>query len=166
VTLRLALFVAALASCEACSNADVRVPVEGLPEAGRGDARVDAVAEAGPGYLPSRLPPDFHCDPTLESLRDTIFVTSCGYDSCHGDNNFAYGLWLTADIPRISSELVGAPSESCKPELLVAPGDADHSFLYNKLSEKKPACGARMPYGIEPLPDSALTCVRDWIEGL
>jgi len=148
--------------CEGCTASSARAPTEEASEAGEGSAD----GQAGPSYLPSQLPPDFHCDPTLESLRATIFATSCGFDSCHGDNNFAYGLWLTAGLARISQDLVQAPSQSCKPRLLVAPGDPDHSFLYDKLSSVKPACGARMPYGIEPLPESALACVRGWIESL
>ena len=158
MTLRRALVVLALAGC---STSNAR-SVDGLPDAGGHDAHV----EASPGYIPSKLPPDFHCDATLESLRDDVFTPSCGFDSCHGDNNFAYGLWLTADIPRVTSELVGAPSGSCKSEILVVPGDPDSSFLYDKLRSTKPRCGARMPYGIEPLPDSALDCVRRWILGL
>jgi hypothetical protein len=152
----------AFTCCCGCSDVAGAAKAVAASDAGRNREST----EAGSGYLPSRLPPDFHCEPTLESLRDTIFVTSCGYDSCHGDNNFAYGLWLTADIARITSELVGAPSQSCKPEVLVVPGDPDRSFFYDKLAAEKPTCGPRMPYGIEPLPESALACVRGWIEGL
>ncbi|HVW23917.1 MAG TPA: hypothetical protein VHC69_01010 [Polyangiaceae bacterium] len=155
--------LAALACCSSCSDVSRTAKDGAVLDAGRSP---EASAEASSGYLPSQLPANFHCDPTLESLRDTIFVTSCGYDSCHGDNNFAYGLWLTADVDRLTSELVGAPSQSCKPEVLVVPGDSTRSFLYDKLSSPNPKCGHQMPYGIEPLPDSALGCVRGWIESL
>lgn len=155
--------LAALACCFSCSDVSRTAKDDAVLDAARSP---EASAEASSGYLPSQLPADFHCDPTLQSLRDTIFVSSCGFDSCHGDNNFAYGLWLTADVDRLATELVGAAAQSCKPEVRVVPGDPEHSFLYEKISTRKPKCGAQMPYGIEPLPDSALACVRGWIESL
>jgi hypothetical protein len=116
--------------------------------------------------LPSQLPADFHCDPTLQSLRDAVFVTSCAWDYCHGDNAPVYLLRLNADVQTVSTELVGAPAKSCAGWTRVVPGDVDHSFLWNKITEAKPACGVRMPHTTEPLPQTALDCFRGWIESL
>jgi hypothetical protein len=38
--------------------------------------------------------------------------------------------------------------------------------VWNKITHEKPACGQRMPFGFEPLPDTALDCIRGWIEQL
>lgn len=118
------------------------------------------------GLYPSQLPPDFHCDPTLESLVNSVFVTSCAWDYCHGSNSAAYTFVLTYDAKTVGQELVGVPAASCPGWTRVVPGDVEHSFLWKKLTEEKPACGVRMPYATEPLPQTALDCVRGWIESL
>jgi hypothetical protein len=145
----------ALAGCGADSPASPAPP-----------SRDGAVDASYPTILPSRLPPDFHCDPTLASLRDTVFMTSCAFDSCHGRNNPVYNLILETDVPALEKELVGVAAEGCKGWTYVVAGNVDQSFLWKKIAEPNPACGVQMPQGIEPLPASALSCFREWIEGL
>ncbi|HVU03881.1 MAG TPA: hypothetical protein VHE30_19115 [Polyangiaceae bacterium] len=122
----------------------------------------EAGTEAGSLY-PSQLPPDFHCDPTLESVRETIFLTSCKWDSCHGDNNAQWGLNLVTDVATVESELVGVPAATCNGWNRVTKGDPEHSLLFNKVSQRVPACGERMPWGVVPLPPEALDCIEGWI---
>lgn len=116
--------------------------------------------------FPSQIPADFHCDPTLDSIRAGIFVTSCGWDACHGNNNAAFGLYLVENVRTVYDGLVNVKSGSCPDWVLVTPGDPDNSFLWNKITQDQPACGERMPRGVEPLPQAALDCVRGWIEQL
>jgi len=57
------------------------------------------------------------------------------------------------------------PAEACGGTLVV-PGDPDASYLYQKVSSKKPCAGAQMPLGefaSNPLPDCVVALVRDWI---
>jgi hypothetical protein len=152
------IVIAAGLACS-CSNANEQ-------RLGPNDAGNDAPKASSGGLHPSQLPPDFQCEPTLQSIRDTIFVTSCGFDSCHGDNNFAYMLNLVLDVQGLSTELVDAPAKSCKGWTLVVPGDPDHSFLWNKLTMETPACGMEMPFYTEPLSAPALECIRGWITSL
>jgi hypothetical protein len=46
----------------------------------------------------------------------------------------------------------------------IVPGDATKSFVYNKISEDPPWCGARMPRGRPALPASEIQLFFDWIE--
>lgn len=102
------------------------------------------------------------CRATLESLHADIFVHSCTFDSCHG-NNAVWDLWL--DAPDLSAELVKEPARTCDGWLLVTPGSPDRSFLYHKLVDEKPPCGDRMPLG-GALSEAQRRCVRDWIQSL
>jgi hypothetical protein len=125
----------------------------------------DAAEEGLPSFSPM-LPTDFHCDPTLDSIRDGIFVQACSFFTCHGDPDAAWGLNLTYDTQKLQDEVVGKPAASCPGWSLVVPGDPSASFLFNKLSERPPACGEPMPRGGMQLPQVALDCVRGWIAGL
>jgi hypothetical protein len=118
------------------------------------------------GLLPSQLPPDFHCDPTLESLRDTIFTKTCAWDTCHSNNAPPFGLSLITDVQTIHDSLVGVPAGGCKGAVRVSPGDPDGSYFWNKLVASHPTCGDPMPRGVEPLPDAALACIKTWISQL
>jgi hypothetical protein len=125
-------------------------------------------ADAGDsgGLYPSQLPADFHCEPTLASIRESIFLTSCGWDSCHGENNQSMGLKLVANVDQLSNELVGAAAVGCSTWTRVVPGDLEHSYLWNKVTKHPPVCGDRMPWGVVPLPPPALDCIQQWIQGL
>jgi hypothetical protein len=125
----------------------------------RGPAREDAaVVDTLP--FAATLP----CEPTLPSIRESIFAVTCAFEYCHGASAAA-GLWLLD--PDTNRELVGAPSADCPGWALVEPGAPEHSLLWQKLSSDHPPCRTeRMPYGKARLPPAALECVRGWIEGL
>ena len=152
--LRTALF-AALLIC-GCSGDKESVVTDGGPPPS--DASF-------PDILPSQLPPNFTCEPTLASLQKGIFVTSYAWDYCHGITAAAYELELTADLPKLEQQLL-APATSCKGWTRVVPGDPERSFFWNKITTATPACGIRMPHTTEPLPEVALECVRGWIMSL
>jgi hypothetical protein len=149
-------FLAAAVCCVSCSDSKAAARTE------VGDAGDAASSE----FLPSQLPADFQCDPTLASIRETIFVTSCGWDSCHGANNATWGLELVAKVDDLAKELVGVASVGCSSWTRVVPGDPEHSLLWSKVSQARPGCGPRMPWGVEPLPPPALGCIEQWIQGL
>ncbi|HVU00738.1 MAG TPA: hypothetical protein VHE30_03270 [Polyangiaceae bacterium] len=135
---------------------DGHVPSRGAKDAGP-DARV---------HLPSYAPDldAITCEPTIDSLRRDVFSVGCAFDSCHGDNNAAWGLYL--GLPDVKSELVGESARTCPGWTRVVPGDPEHSFLVRKISDDHPPCGERMPFGLGELPPRVVACVTDWIRGI
>lgn len=136
------------------------------------DAPPDAApkAEGGavniPDLLPSQLPEGYECEPTLESLGPAVFETSCIFDTCHGDNDAAWGLRFTGGPEEIAAAVIGVQAGTCPDWLLVAPGEPERSLLWDKLARSMPACGEPMPRGIEPLPERVIDCIGDWITNL
>jgi hypothetical protein len=64
------------------------------------------------------------------------------------------------------TNLVNAPAagEACAGHgVRVTPDDPDASILYLKVSLDSPSCGARMPFGGPPLPETQVNEIRDWI---
>jgi hypothetical protein len=48
----------------------------------------------------------------------------------------------------------------------VIPGNPQMSIMYLKIDLTDPApCGAKMPFGLPPLPQSDVTMIHDWIQG-
>jgi len=149
-----------------CSSREPATERATATDAGARDAPAPADAETEARELsPSQLPADFHCDPTLDSIETGIFAVSCGFEYCHG-RSAAWGLNLVADTQLVYDRLVNTRAVSCEGWTRVTPGDPEHSFVWNKVTQEKPACGNRMPFGFEPLPDAALECIRGWIEQL
>jgi hypothetical protein len=149
-----------------CSNQDPATEPAVSTDAAARDAASPADAQTEARELsPSRIPADFHCDPTLDSIEAGIFTTSCALEYCHGRTP-AWGLNLAADTQTVYDRLVNVRALSCEGWTRVTPGDPEHSLLWNKVSQEKPACGERMPFGFEPLPDAALECIRGWIAQL
>jgi hypothetical protein len=80
-----------------------------------------------------------------------IFMASCNGEVCHNTPTYA--------------GLVNVPAPECcdDGELFVKPGDADHSYLMNKLTGHALCYGAPMPFGEPPLPDAEILTIRTWI---
>lgn len=134
-----------------------------------------ACTEPAPGVAPAAidgaqdvaLPPELElppCEPTVASLREHVFGLACEESTCHGRGTPAWELMLTEE-PAIMG-LVGEPAVSCRPWVLVVPGRPDESFLYRKVADREPPCGERMPWSPRILPPHALSCLREWIQGL
>ncbi|MGB1700497.1 MAG: hypothetical protein ACPHRO_11120, partial [Nannocystaceae bacterium] len=106
-------------------------------------------------------------DPTLTSVRDAVFVPSCAFNGCHGAASQAAGLDLQSDGlgTRLLDHVVAA--NTTMP--LVAPGDAEGSWLYQRISRCAPVddmgnAMANMPLNAPfLLNDEAVAIVRDWI---
>lgn len=105
------------------------------------------------------------CEPTFESLRETIFAVGCNWEYCHGEQAPSGDLWLLA--PDAERRLVNAAAVACAGWVLVVPGEPERSLLFRKLGAGEQPCGReRMPMWMPPLPPHALDCVRGWIESL
>ncbi len=100
---------------------------------------------------------------TFTEIRDDILMPSCAFSSCHGMG--AGGLTLAEDDPGAAyAALVNAMGDSGL--TLVAPGDADGSYLIDKLEDSpNMVSGSAMPPGSSLLgtdPD-AVAGIRAWI---
>lgn len=107
------------------------------------------------------VPPDLLPDPvsgvSFSSQVKPIFTSRC--TGCHG----RFGI-----IPPLTSELawtsiVNQPAPEDTSLMLVVPGDAEASFLFNKVSSESPPVGFRMPLIGEPLTAEQIGLIRDWI---
>jgi hypothetical protein len=129
--------------------------------------QADVEVPAAPTLVPSRLPEDFRCEPTLSSIKTTIFEVSCHFDACHGNNDAAWGLRLgeVSDEAALAS-MLRVPAGTCPNWLILDPGNPEGSLLLEKVANPDPECGGPMPRGFELLPPSAVACIAEWIASL
>jgi hypothetical protein len=102
---------------------------------------------------------DTGADTSFSSIRDEILVPSCGFESCHG----ADAGDLTLDAGGAYAALVDVPSAAATGEVLVIPGDADGSYLVQKLEDASGIAGEGMPPGGQLLDADKIARVRGWI---
>ncbi|MCB9637956.1 MAG: hypothetical protein H6727_03515 [Myxococcales bacterium] len=88
-----------------------------------------------------------------------IFAASCSGSFCHGTDNPSLQLTLTQGGP---ANIVGVDSKQNAGSKLVVASDAANSYLYQKVSQDKPAVGARMPTG-KTLSAADLKLIETWI---
>ena len=117
-----------------------------LAACGSGDGFVGSGGSVGP------LAPNF------DSIQSNVFEQYC--EHCHSGANAPAGLRLDAANSYLN--LVGVPSREQPSLLRVAPGDANNSYLIQKL-EGTASVGARMPAGLPALPQSDIDVIRQWI---
>jgi hypothetical protein len=92
-------------------------------------------------------------------IQTTIFSPICA--NCHAGAGAPLGLQL--DAANSYAQIVGVPSSEDSALLRVQPGNADASYLWQKIAGVA-AFGDRMPQGGPFLPQSAIDTVRQWIE--
>jgi hypothetical protein len=99
-----------------------------------------------------------------------FFATTCDSSFCHGLGGAAGGLEDLDDYDSGYDNLVNT-AVACSGSnfsLRVVPGDADNSFLFEKLrapvEERAPECRLGMPLGGDPLTPEQLAGIRAWIE--
>jgi hypothetical protein len=157
--------------------------VLGLPKSPR-QGMPTAEELAAPLYVPpsdpgdAGLPPVDDCDdvpasatpstnPTLTKLRDTLFVSTCQFSSCHGGGASAAGLDLMAT--NLHAELMGHAVQATTNLPLVAPGNPEGSWLYQVVAKCRPTDAAgsivsHMPLNSPRLSDPGLVAaLREWI---
>ena len=117
-----------------------------LAACGSGDGFVGSGGVVGP------LAPNF------DSIQANVFDQVC--EHCHFGATAPAGLRLDAANSYVS--LVGVPSVERPNVMRVAPGDANSSYLIQKL-EGTAGIGERMPAGLPSLPQSDIDIIRQWI---
>jgi cytochrome c5 len=91
-------------------------------------------------------------------IQSNVFDTACV--TCHAGAGAPLGLRL--DAANSFGLLVGVPSMQVPTLLRVEPGDADTSYLVQKL-EGTASVGARMPLGAPAIPPDDIALIRQWI---
>ena len=117
-----------------------------LAACGSGDGFVGSGGVVGP------------LEPNFNSIQANVFDQVC--EHCHSGANAPAGLRLDSANSYVS--LVGVPSVERSGVMRVAPGDANNSYLIQKL-EGTAGVGERMPAGLPPLPQSDINIIRQWI---
>lgn len=103
--------------------------------------------------------------PTLQSIQDSVFTPSCSSSGCHS-GPAGPGLPSGQDLSSVAASfasLVSIPSVQDPNILRVNPGDANNSYLIQKL-EGTAASGSQMPLGGSPLSQTTIDAVRGWID--
>jgi hypothetical protein len=110
--------------------------------------------------LEGSLAPLLPAVPHLSDEIQPIFDASCALANCHVGDGAA---GLTLEPARAYDELVGVMSAQVN-GLLVAPGDLDASYLFEKIANERPRVGDRMPLA-SALAPLDIEAVRQWIVG-
>lgn len=95
---------------------------------------------------------------SFSSIQSHVFTPMC--TACHSGSAAPRGLRL--DATNSYAMLVNVPSGGVPSLMRVKPGEADNSYLVQKL-EGHAAVGARMPLGGPYLDASAMALIRQWI---
>ncbi len=95
-----------------------------------------------------------------------LFRQTCAQLGCHtgGPTLAAAGLDLGA--PGVGPRLLAHRSSECGGRALVDPYHLGDSYLVEKVDEDVPACGERMPDGMEPLNPVERACLGEYLEAL
>lgn len=95
---------------------------------------------------------------SFSSIQSHVFTPIC--TACHAGGAAPQGLRL--DAANSFTMLVGVASAEVPSLKRVAPGDADNSYLVQKL-EGHQSVGARMPFGGPYLDANTIGLIRQWI---
>lgn len=97
----------------------------------------------------------------FDRVQNEIFTPSCANPGCHSTGTQRSGLDLSQGNSH--ADTVNVPSEE-QPSLdRIEPFSALGSYLWLKVIDDESISGVRMPLGGDPLPQSKLDLLRDWI---
>jgi len=100
--------------------------------------------------------------PTLQSIQDNVFTPICSV--CHtGGGAMLPGSMDLTSLAASFTDLVGVASEQQPALQRVEAGDADNSYLIQKLEGAPGITGAQMPFGGQPLDQATIDAIRQWI---
>lgn len=97
---------------------------------------------------------------TFTAIQDNVFTPTCAVSGCHAGASPAAGMDLSAG--QAFANIVGVASGEVPPLQRVNPGDADNSYLVQKV-EGTAAVGGQMPLGGPPLSSELMQNIRAWI---
>jgi hypothetical protein len=123
-------------------------------------AAIGAAACAGSSSNPAGpSDPGGNLTPTFASISSQILTPRC--TACHSGSAAEAGLNLSAGSAYAA--LVNVPSSQRSGATRVVPGNADGSYLIQKLRGDGGIVGVRMPMGGPFLSTSEIDVIRQWI---
>lgn len=104
-------------------------------------------------------------DPSAtQSAVIEIFSRSCAQVGCHAGSDAQMGMRLEREF--FEAHTVGEASMERPDLLLISPGKPDSSYLMMKVTGHEDIVGAPMPFTGDPLTQSEIQSIHDWIENL
>ena len=104
--------------------------------------------------------------PTFSEVYSTILSMRC---SCHNGSSHSTGFFMNADETTAYNNLVNVDSFENAGMDRIEPGDADGSYLVNKIQGTAASVGgsngSQMPLSGGPLSQADIDLVRDWVDG-
>lgn len=98
-------------------------------------------------------------NPSFAQDIQTIFNTSCAVSGCH-NNTAEAGLNLSQGLAY--ANIVNVESTQVPSKKRVLPNDAQNSYLVEKI-EGRQSVGSRMPLNRNPLTNTQIQNIRNWI---
>ena len=132
------------------------------------DGEFSGALPSGDGSEGGDLVEDFEGEglqASLDSIQGHVVAVSCAFSGCESGptgRGLPTGLNLTSADASFAN-LVNVASVEVPTVLRVAPGDADASYLVQKL-EGTAAVGGQMPAGSPPLDQATIDIIRAWID--
>ena len=152
--------VVSLSACGPAGGPDGRMLAIAQTDAGlvvRTSSDAGVMMEIDAGGPPPGCP-----SPTLESLREEVFVPTCSTGACHGGPTARLGLDLSLPLGQLRPRLSQAAMQSPSNLRLIEPNAIGSSYLYLKVFLPAPGIGERMPPGGQ-LKACELQALKDWI---
>ncbi|WP_437308172.1 c-type cytochrome domain-containing protein [Sorangium sp. So ce388] len=101
-------------------------------------------------------------EPTGCAEAPALVTSKCATAGCHDANSKQAGLSLASGW---ENAVRGKESACGGGASVLVPGDPDASTVYTKVTPT-PSCNNRMPLGGQPLSDTEIACIRDFIAAL
>jgi hypothetical protein len=131
------------------------VEIGGTLEIGEGS---DSAVQTPPVQGPRREIPPGCPSPTLESIREQIFIPTCAKAECHVGPSAPEMLDLTLPLDALAARLSETSHQSVSGLALIEPGQYGASWLYLKVT-----LGQMPPPPAEKIPECELAAIREWI---
>lgn len=102
----------------------------------------------------------FSCETSM-NVQEDIVRPRCANAGCHSAAAPAGELDLAS--PGVALRMYGQQASACGDEVLLDPKNPFGGYFFDKLTETKPRCGARMPLSEDPLSAEEIACVHRWL---
>ncbi len=99
----------------------------------------------------------------LEKQVVKIFEQNCARAGCHSGSYPQQGLKLTPEA--YFSTTINQPAKQKPSWMRIKPGEPDSSYLVQKILGTDKITGLRMPFGRDPLSESEISTIVEWIKG-
>ncbi|HEX9653826.1 MAG TPA: hypothetical protein VGA99_08950 [bacterium] len=99
---------------------------------------------------------------TLATIQANIFSARCAVPGCHVPNGL--GLMSLRNTNESFTNLVSRPSAQRSNLFRVQPGNANNSYIIQKLAGASGIMGTRMPQGGPYLSSDQINLIRQWID--